>query len=152
MIHPSGTGFSARASTSTLPRWCDRGCPVEQERAFFIGGRAKGNRVGPQHRFHAEGGRNRGPGVGEAHPDHPCFNRHQRVITIDPEVVRIAHRHRAHAVLSGFLNRHAHRAVGDHMAHPGVPVDQCRGRSFPHDLELGYRHLGSGPQLVVIHL
>jgi len=67
-------------------------------------------------------------------------------------VRRIAHRHRAQAVLPGFLDRQLHRAVSRGVTHPMMSVNERRRAFVGDNLHLRRGELHPGLDAVVVIL
>ena len=93
-------------------------------------GQRKGgaDRIGAEQPLGAAGRRDRRHGIGEGKADQAVLGGALGVIAGGAEVARVAHRHRAQAVLLGDVDRHIGRALARHQAEAVVGVHHRAAR------------------------
>ncbi|CFU58793.1 Uncharacterised protein [Bordetella pertussis] len=127
------------------------GSHVEQQRVVVGGGRAECDRVGAQHGAGAMGRHHDERGGAAGHQRHgAALHRQARVDAGRAEMMRIAHRHRAHAMLERLVDRHPHGLRRHRVAQAAHAVEQGAGRALAHQPRLRIDAQRAGAQLVLV--
>ncbi len=128
------------------------GCRHVQQKGFVVGGRrAEGDGVGAQHGHGAARGHH-DDAIGAAghQPHHAPLDRDPRIDARRAEMMGIADRYGAHAMLQRFVHGQVHCLGRDRIAQAAHAVDQRAGAAIAQNARARVQVQGAGPQLFFV--